>query len=647
MTRGSLARLVCLLTILPLLSWLPVPAAHAAAVTVEVKLTSLRVTGSDPKDQVILHGTVTNNGAQAAFGVHVVLWRSRDPIRDPAVLRSVATGDNVPWGERLSAKPDHYYKITQSTESLDPGRSESFVVRGTLAELGFTARGAAYVFGVQVLGTPDASSNYTTIGKARTFVGIPGKSAVPLVNLVTLTSSPAKLRPNVFADDHLATELVGRLDVLLNAAERSGFSYLIDPALYDEVTDMADGYQVVDGDKLREGTGQSAAQEWLARFKQLPASRGGRTLFANPDVLGAQQAGDAEVLNRTIAATAEITALDDLPLVVLPTGAAVDAATLAYLAPASPKAVVSVSAGGGPAYTRGPRGLSLLRVQSFDETGPGHADGAVERSQRMLAEAVIAGSQLRLITSDQDIADTDSVAPRWLQPRTLGALLDAGSDGSTSALVLPATVRPLPTARFRDLRELADDFTAYAELVPNSVVAPDSRASLSRAASGLWTIPSEGGKFVEALRDAVSRTAISAKVRLTASSRFLMSARTNEFPLTISNQLTEAIRVRVVVVSENPQRLSIPPSGLVTVGPGQSQTVNVRPEASSNGLVNVSAHVVSESGRRVTPNTRITVDVTELGMIGWIIVIASGAVLVGATAWRIRQVRRRADKELP
>ena len=63
--------------------------------------------------------------------------------------------------------------------------------------------------------------------------------------------------------------------------------------------------------------------------------------------------------------------------------------------------------------------------------------------------------------------------------------------------------------------------------------------------------------------------------------------------------------------------------------------------------MNVSAHVVSESGRRVTPNTRITVDVTELGMIGWIIVIASGAVLVGATAWRIRQVRRRADKELP
>lgn len=645
MTRGSLARLLCLLAVLTLMGALPVPPARAAAVSVEVTLTSLRLSGSGPKDQVVVRGTVTNNGAQAAFGVHVVLWRSRDPIRDPAVLRSVAGGANVPWGERLSAKPDHYYKITSSTESLDPGASAPFVVRASLAELGFTSRGVAYAFGVQVLGTPDASSNYTTIGRARTFLGIPGKNPVPLVNLVALTSSPSKLRPNVFADDHLATELTGRLSILLDAAERQGFSYLIDPALYDEVTDMADGYQVLDGRGVRDGTGQAAAQEWLARYAQLPPRNGVRSLFANPDVLGAQRAGDDAVLDRAIAATAEVTDLDELPLIAWPSASAVDAAALGYLTPASVTGVLTTSAGGGPAYTHGPLGTSLLRVQSFDETGPADEDGPVQRVQRTLAEAIVSGSQLRLLTSDRDVADSDAARARWLQPVSLEDLLDAGPHGVAAALTVPATVKPIPPSRFRDLASLASDFEAYADLVPDSAVALDARASLTRAASGLWTIPAEGGKFLSELGDVAGRDAVSEKVRLKASSRFLMSARTNEFPVTVTNELAEPIRVRVVVTSDNPQRLSIPPSSLVTVGPGQSQTVNVRPEASSNGLVNVTAHVVTESGRRVTPNVRITVDVTELGMIGWIIVIASGVVLVAATVWRIRQVRRKADKE--
>ena len=39
------------------------------------------------------------------------------------------------------------------------------------------------------------------------------------------------------------------------------------------------------------------------------------------------------------------------------------------------------------------------------------------------------------------------------------------------------------------------------------------------------------------------------------------------------------------------------------------------------------------------------VEVTDLGMIGWIIVIVSGVVLVAATALRIRQVRRKQKEQ--
>lgn len=120
-----------------------------------------------------------------------------------------------------------------------------------------------------------------------------------------------------------------------------------------------------------------------------------------------------------------------------------------------------------------------------------------------------------------------------------------------------------------------------------------------------------------------------------------MSARRNEFPLTVTNNLSETIRVKVRVVPDNALRLTIPDSDVINVGPGQSQTVNVRPEAQSNGLVPARAYVATEQGNRVTPDTRVTIEVTELGMIGWVIVVASGVVLVAATALRVRQVRRR------
>jgi len=95
------------------------------------------------------------------------------------------------------------------------------------------------------------------------------------------------------------------------------------------------------------------------------------------------------------------------------------------------------------------------------------------------------------------------------------------------------------------------------------------------------------------------------------------------------------------VTTDNPQRLAVPPTEVITVDPGQSQTVNIRPEASANGLITAAAHLTTASGRRVSADVPLTIEVTELGIVAWIIVGVSGVVLVGATAWRIRQVRRR------
>ncbi len=624
----------------------PAPAAQASAPELKVELTSLRTTGSGSKATAVLRGRVLNVGAQAAFGVRVMLWRSRDPIRDPAVFRSVLDGENQPWGALLNRSTDHYFSVTATDQAFAPGATAEFTVRGRLSDLGFTSAGSVYPFGVDVRGTADASSNFQTLARTRTFyVTVPAKR-LPLTSIVLLSAPPSKVRPDVFADESLRDELSTRLDTLIGLAERPGMSWLVDPALIDEVADMADGYSVIDGKNIVPGTGQQAAQAWLQRFRALPHDRGGRTLFAMPDVFGAEKNKAPDVLKRSIAAAATVPELTSLPLIVLPYDGVIGAASPAWLRSADADAIAVTTAGRGPALTAGGSGSILLRLgPSPSAAGPGIEDGPVQRLQRQYAEAVIGGGVARLIATHDQAAAEAGISPRWLVRTGLDDLLADGPDGTAAGLTLPARTTTLPASRFRQFSTLARDFTAYRDLVPASAVGADAPATLSRSVSASWIGSTRAAAWTNAVTGTVSAAAVADKVSLSASPRVLMSSRTNEFPVTVINRLPEPITVRVVFASDNPQRISIADTAPITVDAGQSQTINVRPEASSNGLVNVTAGLRTTSGQSVGHVTRIAVEVTDLGMIGWIIVVVSGVALVATTVLRIRQVRRKQREE--
>ena len=616
--------------------------AQAALPQLSVEFTGLRTTGSAEKQGITLTGRVTNTGAQAAFGVRVVLWRSRDPITEASAFGTVLSGENSPWGVMLDRTADNYFSVTASDESFDPGASAEFTVKGTLADLGFTSSGSVYLMGVQVRGTADASSNYQVLAKARTFYVTAPENRLPLTSIVLLAAAPTKVRPDVFVNESLVGELTGRLDSMVGLAGRPGSSWLVDPALIDEVSDMADGYQVLEGDAARPGTGQAAAQAWLQRFRMLPNDRGARTLFANPDVLGAERNDATDVVERAEDAMT-IAELDDLPLLVLPYAGVAAATTAGFVESADPDALLVSDAGRGPVVATSDDDATIVRLApAATMAGPGDQDGPVQRQQRQYAEAIFGKGLVRLIgTADDASADT---APRWLQRTGLDELLARTPSGSANP-TLPAKTTTLSAGRFRQLKAMAGDFARYVDLVPESALATDAPQTLSRMVSAWWIGDQSAGTWISAVDDAVGQSEVNENVTLSASPRVLMSSRTNEFPVTVSNQLAEPIQVRVVFTSDNPQRLTIPASAVITVGPGQNQTVNVRPEATSNGLVNVTAALQTGSGAPVGRTTRIAVEVTDLGMIGWIIVIVSGVVLVAATALRIRQVRRKQKED--
>jgi len=595
----------------------------------------------------VLSGTITNTGAQPAFGVRAVLWRSRDAILEANVFRTVLSGENNPWGERLNRHPQHSYWITDPVEAFNPGASADFTVQGTLADLGFTAPGTIYLIGVQVLGTADGSGNFVELARTRSFFVIPPEHDLPLTSLVLLSATPSKAQPNLFANERLVGELTGRLDTMVSLAARPGASWLVDPALIDEVEDMADGYTVVDGEGTRPGTGATAAQAWLDRFRELPADHGARTLFGNPDVLGAQLNNQPEVVSRATEAmaAADLDELDALPLLVLPHQGVTGPTTPAFVATADAEALLVTTAGRGRVVTMGPDDSTLLRLApAADAAGPGDQDGPVQREQRQYAEAILGKGLVRLISTPEDATGYAAASPGWLRRTSIDDLIDQ-RPGAEATLTLPARASTLSAARFRQIQVTAADFDLYNDLVPDSELASEAPATLSRMASTWWIRNPGAASWISAVSGTVSQSAVNAGVTVSASPRVLMSSRTNEFPVTVGNRLTEQIQVRIVFSSDNPQRVSIAPTQLITVGPGQSETVNVRPQATSNGLATITAALQTASGQPVGRPTRIAVEVTDLGTIGWIMVIVSGVVLVAATALRIRQVRRKQKED--
>lgn len=628
------------------------PAGAAAGPELTVELTSLEVTGKGAQQSAVLSGTIANTGAQPAFGVRAVLWRSRDAITEAGAFRSVLSAESNPWGERLNRNPEHSQWITDPADAFNPGERAQFTVQGTLADLGFTSPGSIYLIGVQVMGTADGSTNFVELARTRSFFVVPPEHDLPLTSLILFAATPTKVQPNLFANERLVGELTGRLDTMLGLAARPGVSWLVDPALIDEVTDMADGYSVVDGEGTRPGTGDSAARAWLERFRELPAGHGARTLFGNPDVLGAQANDQAAVITRATEAMARLTDTDetddlaDLPLLVLPHAGVAGPTTPAFVAAADPDAILVSTAGRGPVVSRGPDRSTLLRLApALTAAGPGDLDGPVQREQRQYAEAVLGQGLLRLIGTPEDAAADAAATPDWLQRTGIEDLLDDTHRGTEATLTLPARTTTLSAARFRQLRTMATDFDRYRDLVPDSVIASEAPATLSRMASTWWIGASGAASWISAVDAGIGQSTVNASVTVSASPRVLMSARTNEFPVTVSNRLTEQIQVRIVFSSDNPQRISIEPTDLITVAPGQSQTINVRPQATSNGLVNITATLQTASGQPVGRPARIAVEVTDLGTIGWIMVIVSGVVLVAATALRIRQVRRKQKEE--
>lgn len=655
-TRRASAWLLAWALVCATLWTLVAPARHARAddLPVAVTITSVTQTARDA-DVVTISGTVENTGTEKLYGTQVVFWRSAQPLRTLDAVSDATSGPaTVPWGATTATRDENISRVTPFDEpraTFDPGATASFTVRAPLDELGLAAEHAPFLVGVRVH-AHHGDSNWLTVGSARTLLPVVGSATVaPVVSVVVLTSRPSLYADGRFSDDHLAGDLAGPLLELLRVAERAHMSYAIDPNLYAEAQEMAKGYQVSRGGELVPGTGQDVARRWLAAFSALSGD-GYRLPYATPDLAAIIRAGDKSLPQRQELASGTVAALRSLPLAVIPQDGRLDQAgmTLAQeLKPAvilastlRPRGAAFTTAGRAPVLSYDAAALTSQSLAS--QTTP------VQQRQHLLASALAAAAQgapaqVRVITTPAQAAlDGDAVAS-WTPRRTVRDVLRSvkgSSDSLTpSYLFTSAPSDELSGATMTGVARLDRSWRAFSTLTKNTDAAPQAAVLVSRASSQQWRLaPAAGRAFLRLAQSEVNLRDASKTVSLSAIDHVVTSRTSLGFPVSMTNHLAVPVTVVLKFSSPNPSRLSIDDT-TVTLEPGATETVNVRPEATSNGIVTVTGQLHSLQGDPIGAPIRVEVLVTSVGAIAWVIIVASGLVLLGTTAWRIRQVGRR------
>ena len=659
----------------------PSPPPSPTFLTDALDLTAVRTTEAGLELDV----RVTNTGSQALYSAEVMVWRDSSVAADRDGFDHLLAGVSADAGRRLGWPSETAYHVLSTGATAFPaGASQTLTLSASWEELNLTSQGV-YLVGAQLhaAGSPGAAGIVCAF--APTIVVRPGAVEARRVNIVALTSAPSLLGGNQFSDDHLADELAlptgsapgGRLAALALAAAQSGTDWVIDPALYQAVTIMAGGYQVTGDAGTSPGRGQAAAARWLALVDSLPHDRGGRALWADPDVALAGSLGDPAIVQRAAAALATavdaaagspgaagLNRLAGLPLVVHPAGGVLDLATWNLLGGLAPARVLALAGAdlagtGAPlvavlavAFPDGPTsdapttsGRPTTSDAPTNSDAPTTSDGpstsgrgaatVVQRAQRALAEDYLAAvggrASVRLLTTTDDLAVAAKPTPAWVSTAALTSV--APQMTTTSAAPQP---RLTPASRDAASR-IADDLTILGQLTDSATPDPWTPA-VAAALSQSWPDGASALAYADLAHRLVGQRL--GQVQVSFFQNIVLTARDTSFPVTVVNGLSSPIRVRLDLESSSPVRLTVEYGDIIQVAAGAHITVPLSPTIRANGTVTVTARLTTESGQPFGQPVTTPITVNESGRLAWIIVVVSGAIVAGGSAWRVTTVQR-------
>lgn len=645
---------------------------------VQVRLAELAPAAPKNADTLTVRGTLHNAGTEAVEGVSVRLRVSTRPLANRSEVASVAAGEADVRETAPVAGAEQ-----QVTPSLPAGTDAPWALAVPVKSLRLPGNGV-YVLQVEVRAGDGAA-----VGVLTSFLPfLPKKKLYDPTRvswLWPLAAEPSRDARGAFTDDSLARELApgGRLAELAEAPGRVPVTWMVDPELLESAAALArqEGHSVRDGKKVRTQPADANAARWLATLRQQLAGKPvGALPYADPDVAGLARHDAADRITAALARSRTVTTnvlgrTSDTALA-WPPDALADAPTLGALRAAGATAVVLSSATVVP-----------TAALSYTPTGRATVDADGARMQALLADAGLSGALAgdlaapgaAQLAAQRFLADTAMltlerpneqrtvlVTPprRWSPPADWAQALLAASGSvpwlqtvglatmsrtveapqfAGATLVYPATAKPLELgAPFLGRVRAA---AASAESVVAVLASPGAlglayQAAVLRSASSVWRDDRARGRaYVEGVWTALREDA--GRVRVIGRSLVTLSSNHGTVPITVSNGLNQAVRVRLVLTPTVASRLRMTsPAEAVLIGPGRKQTVRVGAEASTNGITRVAVALQSPAGHAFGAPTELRVNTTSYGNVGLMVVgSAVGVLFLAAGARNVRRIR--------
>ena len=318
--------------------------------------------------------------------------------------------------------------------------------------------------------------------------------------------------------------------------------------------------------------------------------------------------------------------------------------------PAAQRSVLRTANGGGGYIT------ALLASQALTQLLTAAGNGsAFTTGQAFLAETALLAQQVPaqpIVVAPPHRFDppaglpaellTDTATAPWLSPVSLTSLATARTVSTVPTSQWPlGSAGQSPLTGRSELRQLRVLDRQIAQL--ESIRArPDQDLYLAVSAveSSAWQGGSKGiaAAMLETLADRISDQ--QQAVKIIAEKRITLGGLKGGVPVSIDNPLPFPVKVQLLLQYNQASgvKIAAEPASLITVPARTAQTVRLRVQAAEVGSTTVTLQLATPGGALLSAPQRMTIQATQVGVLGMIICAAALGVFLIASA--ARAVRR-------
>jgi hypothetical protein len=303
----------------------------------------------------------------------------------------------------------------------------------------------------------------------------------------------------------------------------------------------------------------------------------------------------------------------------------------------------------GPARTPASMRDQIRQAAAFGKEQWLLAETAMIAAESAGAPRALVAAPPRRWNPSMSLADAllnETATAPWLRPATLASMVAAGpAPGSPRRQPPPLHLVTRGELTGSLLRQVRDRLVAQVHLL-DSILTARGRGYLSTAVDAVESSAWRGGKRVQRQAAQLLRHELSfvqgklAQVRITVSSRVTLGGKAGDVPVSVRNNLPQAVTVQVKAKVSADDQVTIAPYKRLVKVPARSQIiVRIPVRAAAAGSKTLTLWLATPEGAALPGHpTSLTVTATHFGTLA--IVIISVALVVFVLSAAARAIRR-------